>query len=533
MTNQNDILDYWPIESAPREEQISALNWIQSSTKKYKVLEAPVGSGKSLIGVTYSRWKAGGAIEAANHKGFILTPQKILQQQYMNEFSTNELIQAKQLFGKSNYMCEKGPVPCSIGESVLKCNCTCYKAKRNELAQSPTAIMNYASAFSFFTYTGVLKPRKTMVIDECHNLETVLVDFNTVSITESRCGKLGIAFPGQDIMGSAESALDWINQALLPHLHDAIEDLAAQIEDAVEGDPSVAGLAKEMQANLNLAGAVCSVPQLLEKFEEQYIIYQATDREWTIKPLYAKGGFANIKPYAEDFLLMSGTIPNKEQFCHDLGIELADVDFMSLDSAFPAENRPVVFLPVMKMNYQWSSDVDGLSNMENMLNTILSMHATENGVIHTASFAVAKWVIEVLERKGTHKVYHHNPTDGETTDREVAIKNFLNATQPSILVSPSVTEGLDLKGDLGRFNIVAKLPFPFLGDAWIKRRMEISNQWYTQRTLIDLMQACGRTTRSNTDSSTFYILDSSWYHLLQTSRKFIPDWWMENYQVVS
>ena len=62
--------------------------------------------------------------------------------------------------------------------------------------------------------------------------------------------------------------------------------------------------------------------------------------------------------------------------------------------------------------------------------------------------------------------------------RDAIIKAFLIDPKPSIMISPSMTEGVHLKSDLGLFAIIAKLAFPYLGDEWIKKRLELSQEWY-------------------------------------------------------
>ena len=33
-------------------------------------------------------------------------------------------------------------------------------------------------------------------------------------------------------------------------------------------------------------------------------------------------------------------------------------------------------------------------------------------------------------------------------------------------------EGVDLKGDCSRFQVICKIPYPYLGDKWVKARMK-------------------------------------------------------------
>ena len=65
----------------------------------------------------------------------------------------------------------------------------------------------------------------------------------------------------------------------------------------------------------------------------------------------------DVSPFAEDnllrsgdkVLLMSATVMNKEAFCQTLGIESDEVEFISIPSPFPVENRPIIFSPISSM----------------------------------------------------------------------------------------------------------------------------------------------------------------------------------------
>jgi ATP-dependent DNA helicase DinG len=158
------------------------------------------------------------------------------------------------------------------------------------------------------------------------------------------------------------------------------------------------------------------------------------------------------------------------------------------------------------------------------------MHGEESGIIHTANFQIAKWLVEELEFSVPQQVLHHNPDSGD--DRNAIINQYTTTPKPTVLISPSVTEGLDLYDDLARFAIIVKVPFGFLGDQWIKKRLEMSNSWYQRRALIDIIQGGGRIVRSKEDNGNVYILDESWRYLYSQTGHMVPDWWKESYRVL-
>ena len=92
-----------------------------------------------------------------------------------------------------------------------------------------------------------------------------------------------------------------------------------------------------------------------------------------------------------------------------------------------------------------------------------------------------------------------------------------------MLLSPSMTTGVDLKDDLSRFQIVVKMPFSSLADPRIKKKSTINSNWYTCQMLKTLIQACGRSTRSVDDFSATYILDSSFKYWVTRYKKWLPE----------
>jgi Rad3-related DNA helicase len=276
-----------------------------------------------------------------------------------------------------------------------------------------------------------------------------------------------------------------------------------------------------------------------DNVSEEYVLVNE-HKKFTVKELYGKRAFNNIiKPQADKFLFMSSTILNKSGFCRDLGINPDEAAFLSLESEFETDKRMVIYSPTTKMNYGWDSNepkrVAGRAAMIKKIRQLLDLHKDVSGIIHTGSFKLSKWIIDELQTHHSHLVLHHNPVEDEKSVRDSVIAEYMESAlvQPTLLVSPSITEGLDLKHDLGRFAIFAKVPYPNLGDAWIKRRMEISGDWYRRQTLKEMIQGSGRICRDHTDWGVTYILDESFTYLYKMTRHgVIPHWWQDGLEII-
>jgi len=529
MTN---ILDFWPIESPPRPNQIKALEWIANQTSKYLILEAPVGSGKSLIGLTYSRWLA-----QSGGSSFILTPQRILQKQYEHELdNTDQSHTLATLYGKSNYNCAGKNTTCDIGSLVKpRCEYCPYTNAIGIAKKTPNLVLNYKLALLLFEYTDIFDPRSLLVLDECHTAEEHLCEFNAVTIIKHRAVKYGAKWK---TIPSIKIAHAWLKKTYLPLVTKYLDQSFDEIEDLLDksGDELTRKEVKQLREHSKLEDHLDEIAAFsyipMDTIERDYVLVH--DKEtMKFKQLTGANNFHKmLKPMADRVLFMSSTIPNHKEYCTDLGIDINDAAFLSIESDFPIENRPVYYMPQMKMNAKWSQPEQEYDR-ENMLNSIrqvIEMHNGESGIIHTGNFKIAQWLVENLDGVVEHQIIHHNPDSGD--DRNSIINQFTASVKPTILISPSITEGLDLRDDQGRFAIFVKVPFPFLGDQWIKRRMEMSTEWYQRRALIGVIQGGGRIVRSKDDHGTVYILDGSWGYLLSQTRGSIPQWWRDAYQVV-
>jgi len=522
-----NIEKFWPFpDKQIRVSQSKAFDWLeQNLDKKYLLCEVPVGAGKSNIGVTFSRYLSG-----KDGSSYILTPQRILQEQYERSFDRSYLAS---LYGQSNYQCERGnKMTCDIG-NVLKPRCfSCpHKIARQIAVGSPNTVLNYTLALLSFTYTNTFARRKLMVLDECHTLESHLTEFSAVEISARRCERYKIPFVRSQ---NIKDALEWIEvryEPVLERAFKALETTVLEIQDSGHSPtPTEIAIIREFNGLAEHLETLQTISMSnIAYVQAKYVLVHDANMI-KFKPLTGADNFVSIlNPMAEKFLFMSSTILNYKAYCKDLGIDQNQTAFLSLGSEFPAENRPVYFLPTTKMNAAWNNPENeaGRTKLSKTLREIIELHKEDSGIIHTGNFAIAKWLTEELKDITTHEIFHHNP--GSKDNRNVVIKGFQQSKKPSILISPSITEGLDLVEDLARFAIFAKVPFGNLGDQWIKARLDLSNEWYQRHAVINIIQGGGRVVRSKDDWGEVYILDSSWSYLLSQTVRSIPDWWLEAY----
>ena len=144
----------------------------------------------------------------------------------------------------------------------------------------------------------------------------------------------------------------------------------------------------------------------------------------------------------------------------------------------------------------------GLPKVFDMVEQICAKHATDKGIIHTHSNAITK---SLMLRLTDDRFIFREPG----VDNESIINTHTNSTDPSVIVSPSMSFGVDLKGDLARFQIIIKAPFMTLADERVSRLMKADYQWYVNHMLCNVIQSCGRGVRSVDDYCVTYILDGN------------------------
>ena len=85
-------------------------------------------------------------------------------------------------------------------------------------------------------------------------------------------------------------------------------------------------------------------------------------------------------------------------------------------------------------------------------------------MIYAPSYELCKRLADYL------KPYHDKILTHDEKNRDEVISQFMEA-KGHVLISPSISEGYDLKGDICRLLIVVKIPFPNIGDNLVRRRM--------------------------------------------------------------
>ena len=203
-----------------------------------------------------------------------------------------------------------------------------------------------------------------------------------------------------------------------------------------------------------------------------------------------------------------------------MGLEKDDVAFIDSEkSPFPIENRSVNLLNIRRLSYG-STDEDELEVIKT-IDMILDDHSNDRGLILTSSIPRCQKILRYLSPKNTRRIRmcHSKNNDGKSQD-EIISEHALDPT--GVLLSSSLWEGVDLKDDLSRFQIIAKVPYPNYTEKRTRAKMNKFPLWYTSQTLTKILQGFGRSIRSNDDWAKTYVLDTAVNNVFFKGQQMIP-----------
>jgi Rad3-related DNA helicase len=500
-----NVRRHFPFKN-PRPDQLETISEIVEAISKgykYIVLEAGTGTGKSAIAYTLS---------SLYESSYILTVTKQLQEQYMNDFNNLKLVK-----GRKNFTCRKDlNHTCDEGKCILegyscdnsKENCDYYLQKYSAL-DFKSVISNYHYMFLELNYVGDFTNRQLLICDEAHNLENTLMsqlklEFSVDDLDSYLNFKVGdeilyeldngdfdvwLQFIGE-IRDDYSRELDKIKDVKKPHLIEKISFIKKQISD-------------------------CS--RFVENIShDPYSWVFDYNRDYQIiefKPLkidnYAKN---TLFKYADVCIFMSATILDYKFFSKCLGIGEDEIYAIRRKSPFDMKRNPVESFDGINMSHRTISK-DAPKTI-GIIRDILNKHKGEKGMIHTVSGTCKDYLINCLDEP---RLIEHN-----TQNRTEQLEKFKDSADPLVLISPSMNEGVDLPGDLCRFQILYKLPYPDLADKQIRLRANADEDWYDYKTSLALIQAYGRGMRFEDDYCRTYFIDSRIRDFVK-SDKFIPE----------
>jgi Rad3-related DNA helicase len=534
----DEVLAAFPAGYQPRPQQkyaIEQINKAFSEEKRFVVLESPTGAGKSFICMTFAR-----AIQAMGGQTHFLTIQKTLQDQYTRDFPAPEI---EVLKGRANYACthpdadganaaegvcrrvKKGILKeCITGGSVREavhlslpasCHSCPYWHQLQKCHDAAITLFNFSS-FLYQVRIGRFGKRALMIIDEGHNIEAQLMAFVALELTEWALSLIGVEIT-RDI-STKEQFMQWLRET------DVIQRIQTRLKEGGDDEDTIDLERSEQEALEELLIKIENFVRYLNMTDWIIETVKYNDRRGNptkkivARPLYVHNFSRDLLfRYAERVLIMSATILDVDVWATNLGIPRSEIAHVETPCDFPVENRLIYKDYAGNMGRKHFDKTRPRFVMK--VREILDRHRGQRGIIHCHSFQLAEVLLSSISTK--RFLFQAAFKDKTAMLAEHARR------EDSVIVAPAMHEGFDLKDDLSRFQVIAKVPWPSLGDRVVKERQMRDDRWYAWLTALKLVQSYGRSVRSARDWAVTYILDTGFEAFLHSYSAMLPRWFLE------
>lgn len=531
------------IKLRPQQEQIIKFvlyQWLHKGQKNV-FIEAPTGSGKSFIAFFISE-----ILNKIKRDGYILTSDISLQNQYVED-SKKLKFYRPDVKGVDNYLCTENGKPYSQGsckqrhldtarQKKLKCYDNCPYIKARKLAsESDTCILNYNYFLLMHNYVrknlGEKSPfqvRNFTIYDEAHKIIDIVQDmyapvinkhiYDTIETFEYELNKNNFIFEEKVLFAKkfydiftglrlstdkkfSFSLLEELYQYLIEFKHTIKDPLLSWVELQFERENF------EVFDSLYLLEFTKIIDDFYCKIEDYVDLIKNTgldsmfinNQEYHTKYNFINEHFLikkNLLDHSNFNLFMSATLG--EEFPSMLGC--TNFVYRTIDSDFDFEKSPIYVYKNFNVNYS-NRETLFPKMLEELDKIVTQGHTDDRGLIHTASYMNTKYIKENSLHK-TRLIDYEGSSEKEVAIDTLKQSNF-------ILMGPSLLEGIDLKDDWSRFQVIFKIPYPSLADRFVKYKFEKNKAWYSWVTKIKIQQALGRSIRHKDDFAVSYILDSN------------------------
>lgn len=438
------------------------------------VILGQTGLGKSMLARTIQ----------LESDAAIVTPQNSLISQYLADYP-----ELNYWWGKNHFKCHP------TGIHLADC---AYTQNRLKAINHQHTIFNPMSLYYLKRAVNGLKPHPTVIIDEAHAVLSMLRNLSVKEFDvsdEVAPHKLEVTY----------NFREWLEKKLA-HAREMYE--AYCVEDET----------RQMKTWYNKIKTFDNLLHGLNEADESYSIkYHPKTEKLEVQCTWLPSHIVENTFGSGRKILMSGTI-----FKPDL-LELLNTDEYHLiepPSAIPKENRKILYQPLpFKVNYMTDK-----RKLAYFINCILDKYAKNQRTIIHIPYS---WVEEISAGLNRPSVILH-----DKTNKEYALAKF-KKQKGGVLLACGMAEGIDLKGDLCRLNIIPKILWPNLKDDFVEKKSRQGSEgrlWYLLEAAKTVIQQAGRSTRGPEDWSTTIIMDPSFDRLITQCGEHLPQTFLEALQ---
>lgn len=509
------------------EVQLEVIEYFITSKKRITAACVPTGLGKSLIAMSVAKF--------TECRTAILTGTLGLEQQYMRDLEEYGLVN---VHGKARYDCQgvtEQPYDCRTGvkagcKLVGGAGCT-YEIYRDESREAATVITNYDYWFNINLRGGIERqgqraempptglgpnPIELLICDEAHEADKKLSSFLSIRAYEKDFEGSGLEL--KEIQSFGESLKDWRKLAVR-----RAAELSGELDDL---DLELTHMAKTGTIKSDHVRYYHELEKRKEKFEklttidEDWVIEKRIGTQWGRMWAFDVKWPGRYNHYlfcsVPKILLMSATL--KPHHLRRLGVAKDAFEFREWEPIFPKNRCPVYFLPpyhevegeqrAIRITRK-TKEADKLEWVRH-IDALIDQRLDRRVLVLTTSYNYQKFFMENSKHAG--RIIANSNEDPDAPSAQEAFEQFIKATPPVILCSPSFGVGWDFKGDRCEFMIISKVPLkPPPGTSKLAQaRYDQDSEYFDQETMSDVEQAKGRLQRSEDDRGEVVIADGTW-----------------------
>jgi len=444
------------------------------------IIRAPVAAGKTLLAVTLARYMQ----QRKKWKSRILVPNNLLLEQYLTGFPGMTTLKKRESYTCSVYENQSVKFDCGehtrlTGTSKKRgayCKgCPYVQALRKAQAMPYVVVNNY-------TYLAYRLYGEGLIVDEGHLLQGMIKD-----LAAKKLWHHDYQFP--NYVKTYSQLYRWVNERLT----------------RTPKDKKLLELKQELQSN--------KVHYLVEKGSSYY---RNEERDCLkLIPVDVRNQPPVLWPMGKvkKLFFLSGTINRKD--VEDMGLGDRRICVIDAPSPIPISQRPIH--PDLQFTLAASANGRDIPKLADYLLGLADKHP-EKGFIH-APYSLAKQLESHLA-KNERFLFHSSSTKRATFEE-------FQASENRIMVASGMYEGIDLAGDLARWQVICKVPWANLTEPAMQYLAEQDPEGYANEAARLVVQAYGRVCRSPDDFGETYLVDRSFKRLYTQYRELFPGWFCD------
>jgi len=510
----------------PQSFGLSHSDWRENQIDAFKIVRDKYGSGGgiSVVELGTGSGKSGFATMLSTLDNVCVLVQNLgLLTQYEREYGFDVIR------GRQEYECAHqqkremwqnyyGKVPtardCHL-RNMFECGyareCSYFRAREKALSSNRMACTYKYASLS----PSISKREGIIVMDEAHNMAEELISVSEVRITDSIIEKHELDdFPFKsygsggkgDLLTDADKGdvILWLSNCL-----SKVDKQSGQLnfEFMTQKDADASKIVAFFNQAIEIVLAHNEVFLVIEE-KSQSRFYKTKQLVITLKPLtprlLAKKLLAN--KYAS--VLMSATIGNPKPLTGELGI--SNYIFDTFPHPVPPSARPIYDLKMGRMTHKEVTKNPNLPRIQGKVigNFINKLDPSWRGIVLATSNYKVKALREMLTDKFNGRVF--TPSDGLSLNER--INSFIEDQREGLIAVDTIQgwgTGIDLRGDLARYAIVAGVPYPNPMDRYTKLRLARKGgfNYGMWNAYSAVCQAVGRCSRGEIESDGDFMLN--------------------------